>query len=131
MTPMSRSYADAKIRFMVELGEDDCMRATFVGRGSNDGTRRLVQIFDEMIGHASPRKLCLLMDLTEMSGTPVRTPLILGKWLLKNKQHIERVAVFGANPAETAIASSIVRIARFDAIRVFEQRDVADKWLAA
>ncbi len=83
------------------------------GRGSMPGARALVDLMERVrdeIGHE--HKIAALVDLRELSGSPIRAQFVIGKWLFSRKQQVERIAVFGGKPIEMKLAKAIMKIAR-------------------
>ena len=54
-----------------------------------------------------------------IEGVPLRAQFLLGKWLLNNKQHFLRIAVFGGKPWEMNMGRAVAKIARFQNIGFF------------
>ena len=85
-----------------------------------DGAREFLKMADEAIAFFGPEyKTKITADLRSLRGAPLRSQVLLGKWLLKNKRYVERIAVFGGKRVEMAIAKAVMKIARMTHVGFF------------
>lgn len=90
------------------------------GIGTVDGAHVLVEMLDDIMALDPSRTGASIMDVSGVTKTPVRVQFVLGKWLLKNRKRVERVALVGAKPWEQKLAKAVMRIARFDHVAILE-----------
>lgn len=83
------------------------------GKGTMDGARAIVAHFNEALGLlGGDTKFTGLVDLRQLSGSPLRAQFVLGKWLVTHKALFERVGIYGGKPLEARMARAIIRMAR-------------------
>jgi hypothetical protein len=128
----NRRFENENGYFTVRVDENFLCTSTFFGRGSMVGTRAFIQMLEE-ISHllSSGAKYQSLLDLTGLRGTPLRAQLSLGRWMLKNKGRVDKVAIVGAKAWERRIAKAVMKIARFKRIDFFQGVDEALCWLSS
>lgn len=105
----------------------------FFGRGSMAGTHAFVAMLDDSLAlnRETAPQVRSLVDMTHLSGTPLRAQFLIGKWLFGHKTHVERVAIFGARMWERKIAQAVMTIARMDCVAFFKTEDEARRFLDA
>lgn len=111
---------------------DDSYRglARMIGKGTMEGARMYVSILDEAKAFVGTEaKTRGIVDLRELYGAPFRAQFLLGRWLLRNKESFDRLAVFGGRPFEMKIARAIAKIARMDRIGFFDREQEALDYL--
>ena len=118
------TYKRGTSNYRVTMDQDYRVRIVFHGRGTVDGTRALVVMLEDL-GEIAPDEgqYCSFMDLRDFAGTPIRAQFILGKWLLKNRGRIHRVAVLGARPLEERLGRPVMRIGRMNRISFFSSHE--------
>jgi hypothetical protein len=125
-----RTYRDSRIHIRMILENSHRLRVTFIGKGTNDGTRVMMRYFDEVIGRmGAASQVCGLMDLRQLSKSPILSQVMLGKWLLKNKDRVKKIAIFGAKPWERRISKAIMKLARMERADFFKSEPDAMAWL--
>lgn len=116
--------------FTVVLDADRVLYSTVAGKGTVKGTRALVAMYEEIVAlREDGETVDAFMDLTQLSKTPLRAQIILGKWLLTRRALLGRLAVFGAKPWERKIAQAVLKVARFDRAAFFKTQAEAARWL--
>ncbi len=102
----------------------------FSGKGSMDGAREFLKMADEAIEFFGPEyKTKITADLRKLNGAPIRSQFLLGKWLLKNKRYVERIAVFGGRRIEMTIARAVMKIGRMHHVGFFNDEASAKKFI--
>ncbi len=102
----------------------------FSGKGSMDGAREFLKMADEAIAFFGPEyKTKITADLRKLNGAPIRSQFLLGKWLLKNKRYVERIAVFGGRRIEMTIARAVMKIGRMHHVGFFNDEASAHKFI--
>lgn len=81
------------------------------GHGSMDGTRAMVAQVDALRALVPGLVLQVLLDITQLSGTPLRAQLTLGSWLLRSKAHFSRIAVVATSNVEVTLARLVFKTA--------------------
>jgi hypothetical protein len=115
-----RHWAQGGARVDFHVDEQMYSLVVFSGKGSMDGAREFLKMADEAIGFFGPEyKTKITADLRSLRGAPLRSQVLLGKWLLKNKRYVERIAVFGGKRVEMAIAKAVMKIARMTHVGFF------------
>ncbi|MBL4633002.1 MAG: STAS/SEC14 domain-containing protein [Kofleriaceae bacterium] len=108
-------------RFRMSIDVNHYAVVRFHGKGSMAGTKAFVATLDE--GHArlgDPNDVRAMLDLSCLHGVPLRAQLLLGKWLLANKEHFHCIAVFGGKTWEMNFARAVAKIARFKNIGFYD-----------
>lgn len=98
----------------MSIDVNHCAVVRFDGKGSMAGTKAFIASLNEgqaQLGDANDVRT--IIDLSNLRGVPVRAQLLLGKWLLANKQYFHCIAVFGGKPWEMNFARTVAKIARF------------------
>ena len=127
----SNRYDDPGVGwFTVVLDADRILTTTINGTGTVHGTRALVAMYDEISSKREGDEVVdSVMDLRGLSKTPLRAQAIMGKWLLKHRHEIDRVAMVGAKPWERKVAQAVLKVARFERAAFFETLAQASAWL--
>ena len=127
----SNRYEDPGVGwFTVVLDADRVLFTTVDGKGTVVGTRALVAMYDEVSAmRVDGETVDAFMDLRAFSKTPLRAQAIMGKWLIKHRHQIDRIALVGAKPWERKIAQAVLKFARFDRAAFFETPEEAGTWL--
>lgn len=108
--------------FRVSIDSNRFAVVRFKGKGSMPSTRAFIAALDE--GHAAIGEVAevrALLDLRQLEGVPLRAQFLLGKWLLHNKKHFYRIAVFGGKAWEMNMGRAVAKIARFENIGFFAE----------
>ena len=125
-----RTYSDTKGRFRMVVTRDYRGIVRGHGTGSMDGARALVRFGEEVldiVGRGGAHTA--MIDLTEVVGAPFRAQFVLGKWMLRRKTYLRKVAVFGGRPWEMSLARAVARIARMKHVGFFATEDEAVRFL--
>jgi hypothetical protein len=121
-----RHWAQGGARVDFHVDEKMYSLVVFSGKGSMDGAREFLKMADEAIAFFGPDyKTKITADLQSLRGAPLRSQVLLGKWLLKNKRYVERIAVFGGKRIEMAIAKAVMKIARMTHVGFFNDASSA------
>lgn len=116
------------IRFHVD--KDMRSFAVFEGKGSMESARQFLKMCDDAIVHfGAAYETRSLIDLRSLRGAPLRSQFLLGKWLLKNKRYIAKIAVFGGNKWEMTLARAVMKIARMKHVGFFNDESAARSFL--
>jgi hypothetical protein len=127
-----QAYDDGKVRFTFTVDEHRDTEIVVDGRGTMPGGIRMIELLDETLARfGADGGSRFHFDVARVKGSPLRSQLIFGKWLLKRRRAIGRVAVSGAAPLERRLATAVCTIAGFGNLRFFDRRDEARAWLAA
>jgi len=117
-----RDWADGKggtITYTID-GEYKA-RIVMGGKGTMDGTHAFVRMLDDAITELGrDKKVTTKIDLRNLRDSPVRAQFILGKWLFKNKDQVENLAIFGGKAWEMRLARLIMKIARMHRVGFFD-----------
>ena len=110
----------------IDLRVDAQMRShvVHIGKGSVAGTRAAIVMFEEvkaLLG--ADVRTVTLVDIRGLYDAPIRSQLILGKWLLKNKAQLKRLAVFGGHAWEMKLARALSKMAGLASVTGFFQRE--------
>jgi hypothetical protein len=124
-----KSYRDEKVHYTLTVDQNRHGEVAFIGKSTIPGTEAFIAMAEELGDVVGDEKLVLIVDLSKMDGAPLRAQMMLGKWLMKNKDRFERIAVFGGKPSEMNLARGIMKIARMDRVGFFNSRDEVDGWL--
>jgi hypothetical protein len=125
-----RQWSDAQISIRFHVDEDMRSFAVFEGKGSMDSARQFVKMCDDAIVHfGAGYETRSLVDLRSLKGAPLRSQFLLGKWLLKNKRYVAKIAVFGGNKFEMTLARAIMKIARMKHVGFFNVESDARSFL--
>tara|TARA_R110002096_G_scaffold16898_12_gene58086 strand:- start:27360 stop:27782 length:423 start_codon:yes stop_codon:yes gene_type:complete len=116
--------------FRMSLDENHCAMVRFHGKGSMAGTKAFIAALDEgqaVVGETNDVRA--VIDLSDLSGVPLRAQVLLGKWLLANKHHFHSIAVFGGKAWEMNFARAVAKIARFKNIGFFADEDSSLRYI--
>ncbi|MCB9728731.1 MAG: hypothetical protein H6744_17495 [Deltaproteobacteria bacterium] len=125
-----RVYDDGDVR--IEVGIDTAYNsiATLAGRGTVKGAKALTRMLDdasEQLGrHNRTRSL---VSLEALHDSPIRSQLVLGKWLFQNRQLVDAIAVYGGKPWEMKLARAVMQIAQLQNAGFFQTRPEAEAFL--
>ena len=122
---LQEEYRDKHVSFTLSLSGDSRLSAVFTGKGSNPGTRRFIELVEKGIGIVGEGNLRVLMDMQQLGSVPIRSQMMMGKWLLSVKSRIGKVAVVGGG----SLARTLSKSAGMEQVRFFEQRNEAVGWL--
>jgi hypothetical protein len=75
------------------------------------------------------QKVIIVADMTEATQASLRVQYLIGKWLLKNKSRLRRIAVYGAGVVQVAIVQGVMSLARIKLVRFFTKKDSALQWI--
>ena len=127
----SNRYDDPGVGwFTVVVDSDQMLLVAIHGKGTMQGTRALVAMFDEIASaREGDESLDVLMDLSGLSKTPLRAQAVMGQWLLTNRTLVGRVAISGAKAWERRMAQAIFKLARFERAALFKSVEQAATWL--
>jgi len=115
-----------KGHFVLALFENCFVTLRVYGKGTVEGTKNLVSAFDELFDSVEVGgRVRVLVDMANMQGAPLRAQAVLGKWLVKKRNRIERAGVFGGRTMETKVARTIVRLAKLEGIVAFHESEDA------
>ena len=104
----------------------------FSGKGSMDGAREFLKMADEAIEFFGPDyQTKITADLRKLNGATIRSQFLLGKWLLKNKRYVSRIAVFGGRKIEMTIARAVMKIGRMHHVGFFNDEASAMRFIKA
>ncbi len=116
-----KTYDDGSVKIEIALDTQYRSLTRFYGKGTMPGARAFVAMLDEMIEAAGrEHRTQAMSDLRQLHGSPVRAQFVIGKWLFKNKDLVEGVAVFGGRPWEMKLAKAVMKIARLDGVGFFQ-----------
>ncbi len=115
---------------LVESGLEYQAVVQFFGKGSMDGVHALIQMLNEMLS-VSPVgvKAKAILDTSQLDSAPLRSQLILAKWMLQNRAQVDRIVIVGAKPMIRRLASAVLRAARFDQVQFVRNIDEAAAWI--
>lgn len=83
------------------------------GKGTMDGSRAVIAAMNDALERiGTDHQLTGLVDLGELSGSPMRAQFMLGKWLLGHRKIFGQVVIFGGKAWERKLAKAIIAIAR-------------------
>ena len=118
----------AEVDFHVD--EEMYSLVVFGGKGSIDGAKEFLKMADEAIAFFGPEyQTRITADLRKLNGAPIRSQFLLGKWLLKNKRYVERIAVFGGRRIEMTIARAVMKIGRMHHVGFFNDEASALRFI--
>ncbi|MCB9766405.1 MAG: STAS/SEC14 domain-containing protein [Alphaproteobacteria bacterium] len=125
------TYQDDSVRFTVTLDEAFVFGVGFIGKGTIEGTHAFIRMVGACGDIATGRghKLRGTVDLSRMNGAPLRVQLILSKWLLGQRDAIDRVAVCGGGRFERKLAKAVTSAARLSSVRFFDGVAEAEGWV--
>ena len=90
------------------------------------GVRAFVRMLDAAIAQIGrENKTRTLVDLRALHSSPIRAQVVLGKWLFKNREVVDRLAVFGGRPWEMKLARGIMALARVREVGFFDDEGPA------
>ncbi len=115
------TWEEGSSRFRMSIDENHCAVVRFDGKGTMEGTKAFIASLDEgraQIGDANDVRA--IIDLSKLQGVPLRAQLMLGKWLLANKEQFYCIAVFGGKAWEMNFARAVAKIARFKNIGFYD-----------
>ena len=125
-----RHWAKGGAQVDFHVDENMFSLVVFSGKGSMDGAREFLNMADEAIAFFGPEyKTKITADLRKLNGAPIRSQFLLGKWLLKNKRYVERIAVFGGRRIEMTIARAVMKIGRMHHVGFFNDEHSARKFI--
>ena len=127
----SNRYDDPGVGwFTVAVDSDHMLVVAIHGKGTMKGTRALVVMFDEITYMREDDEILdVMMDLSDLSKTPLRAQAVMGKWLVTSRAFVDRVAIAGAKAWERRMAQAIFKLARFDRAALFKSPEQACAWL--
>lgn len=125
-----KTYDDGSVKIEIALDKQFRSLTRFYGKGTMGGARAFVAMLDEMVAVAGrENKTQAMSDLSQLHGSPVRAQFVIGKWLFKNKDLVDAVAVFGGRPWEMKLAKAVMKIARLDGVGFFQNQADAERFL--
>ncbi len=123
MNPKTRLLFDRRWNHPAGLGGfdlyvDSAHRALMVteGKGTMAGARASIATLEEglaTLGQSPP--FTGIVDVRDVTGSPLRAQVTLGRWLLRHRHVFGRIAVLGAAPWEARLGHAIAHIARMQA----------------
>lgn len=122
------SARDGSSWFELEAYRDLLVRVKF-GPGRPKVARACLQAFDHILeigGEGGQMKL--LADVKGVRFAGLRVEIMFGRWFIKNRHRVARIAIVGAGRAQAAIVGAIMKIAGFERIRYFLDEDLAKSW---
>lgn len=127
-----KSYDEPTNGVQVRLSEVDeqyQVQIRFYGKGTMTGARAFLTMLDEMVA-LSPTgaRADTVLDTRELDSAPLRSQLILTKWMIQNRHFVDRIAMLGAKPMVRRLASAVLRAARFDSLRFARTPEEAAAW---
>jgi hypothetical protein len=136
MMPVAALYEDKFERpdhgVAVRLEEVDGqyrVSAHFYGKGSMDGARAFVKMLTEMLPLAPEgSRANSVLDTRALDTAPIRSQLILAKWLIQNRHFVDRIAILGAKPMVRRLATAVLKAARFKAVQFVSTPQEASAW---
>ena len=127
-----RQWAAGGAQVDFHVDENMFSLVVFSGKGSMDGAREFLKMADEAIEFFGPNyQTKLTADLRKLNGAPLRSQFLLGKWLLKNKRYVARIAVFGGRRVEMTIARAVMKIGRMHHVGFFNDEAAAQRFIVA
>ena len=122
---IEEEYNDNKVHFTVTCTTEGILKSVFTGSGSDTGTKTFIAIVEKALENF-PGSLCVLMDLRNQSSVPFTTQLKMGKWLLKIKEKVLKIAILGGGKTAQIISKG----ANLQQIRFFSksEEDLIDLW---
>lgn len=122
---IEEEYNDNKVHFTVACTTEGTLTAVFTGSGSDTGTRTFIAIVEKALVNF-PGTLCVLMDLRNQTSVPFTTQLRMGKWLLKIKDKVQKIAILGGGKT----AQIVSRGANLQQIRFFSntEENLIETW---
>ena len=125
-----RQWSEPSGNFTMTVDQSHFGVTRMFGKGTMAGTRAFVEMLDESVTVVGEDVYVrALVDLRELTGSPLRSQILLGKWLLKNKHRFHRIAVFGGDPWEMKLARAIATLARFKNIGFYGDETPALSYL--
>jgi hypothetical protein len=122
---LQENYKDQNVHFTLSLAETGLLHVSFTGKGSNPGTRRFISLVEEGIAIEGTGSLQVLMDMRELTSVPLRSQVMMGKWLMAIKGRLGKVAVVGGG----SVARGLARTAGMKQVRFFQGIAEAEEWL--
>ena len=125
-----KEWSEPSGKFTMTVDQNHLGVTRMYGKGTMAGTRAFVDMLDEsamVVGEDV--NVRALVDLRELTGSPLRSQLLLGKWLLKNKHRFHRIAVFGGDPWEMKLARTVATLARFKNIGFYDDETPSMEYL--
>ena len=101
----------------------------FYGKGSMSGAKAFVRMLDEVLLICPEgARIDSLLDTRDLDTAPVRSQLILAKWMIQNRNVVDRIAMLGAKPMIRRLATAVLKAARFNAVRFARTPEEAASW---
>lgn len=126
------SWSDARVRFTVDMDAAFQITVRFEGRGSMDGTHAFIALVDRCLAMEGARgRVRGLVDLSQLDGAPLRSQLVLGRWLLGCRDAFDRLAIAGGGRFERGLAKAVTSMARMENVGFFDTASEASGWLGA
>ena len=130
-TPIfERHYDDGSVRFDLVLEPNLHGLIRFSGKGTVGGAKAFADALIEGMGRVPVGQAIEgLVDLSEVSNSPLRSQFVIGKAMMKIRDRLGRAAVFGAKPVERKLVGAVLTIARIKTVQFCETEDEAKRFL--
>ena len=122
---IEEEYNDNKVHFIVTCTTEGILKSVFTGSGSDLGTKTFISIVEKALENF-PSTLCVLMDLRNQTSVPFTTQLKMGRWLLKIKNKIKKIAIIDGGKTAQIVSKG----ANLQQIRFFSKSEekLVDPW---
>ena len=122
---IEEEYKDNKVHFTVTCTTEGILKAVFTGSGSDTGTKTFIALVEKALENF-PSTLCVLMDLRNQTSVPLKTQLRMGKWLLKIKDKVRKIAIIDGGKTAQIVSKG----ANLKQIRFFSksEEECIDPW---
>ena len=107
------SYSDRTVRLTVTMDAAFFMNVQFVGRGTMGGARRFTELVDQARSMPGAHgKVSGIVNLTELTGSPLRAQVVIGRWLMGCRDAFLGIAIVGGGRIERRIAKVVTSMAQ-------------------
>ena len=125
-------YADESVRFEVRMDADYLVTVRFEGKGTMAGTQAFTQLVDRCRALPGAHgRLKGLVDLSALDGAPLRSQMVLGKWLVGCRDAFHRLAIAGGGRFERGLAKAVTAMARMENVAFTTTVEEAQRFLVA
>lgn len=105
------------------------VRAKF-GPGNYKAAKAALKSFDDVFDKSgSGATMKLLANVRQVGFAGPRVQLLMGRWFLKNRHRMARIAITDAGRVQTVIVSTIFRIGGIERMRFFYDEGEAERWV--
>ncbi len=106
--------------FQASLAQDEPrLVVTMEGDGNDEGLERLIGFLDRAEALLRPGELVHVdVDVSRLTWVPLRTPLVLGRWILSHRHQLDRADILVGGPLVRTATEAVFRIAGVANVRV-------------